>query len=127
MAPPPEPGEPRENWHYAGRAFSINRDLIYAGYPTPIEVVREDVEVNTSWRVFLRVADEAQNGVLGEPLRRIPWDFTARSSGDPEDYERGGRLMSEVPQGYYIDRRQLAGGYGGGGPPSGRPRQDHFG
>ena len=93
---PPDPGEPRENWHYTGRSISFNRNLIYASFPAPLEIVREDIEVNTYWRVYLRVVNEAQNGALGEPLRRLPWDFEARSSGDVEDYERGGRLKDTV-------------------------------
>lgn len=109
---PPEPGEPGENWHYAGRTFALNRDLIYEGPPVPLVIVREDVEVNTYWRVFVRVTGEAQNGALGEPLRDLPWDFTARSSGDVGDYERGGRVMDIPPAGYYVDLTQIADDYG---------------
>jgi TolB protein len=123
----PEPGEPRENWHYTGRAIAINRDLIYAGYPTPLEIVREDVEVNTYWRVYLRVVDEAQDGLLGEPLRYRPWDFTARASGDVEDYEQGGRLKDSVPTGYYIDLTQLAADFGWQRVPALRTWQYNFG
>jgi TolB protein len=123
----PDPGEPRQNWHYAGRAFAIDRDLVYAGYPTPIEVVREDVEVNTYWHVYVRVVDAAQNGSLGEPLRRMPWDFAARSSGAVEDYERGGRLKDSVPPGYYVDLTQLAEDYGWERLPAQRTWQYNFG
>lgn len=124
---PPEPGEPRQNWHYTGRAFAIDRNLVYAGPPAPIEVVREDIEVNTYWRVYLRVVDDAQNGALGEPLRRLPWDFAARSSGDVTDYERGGRLKDAVPPGYYVDLTQLADDFGWQRVPAQRTWQYNFG
>ncbi|MBN1201452.1 MAG: PD40 domain-containing protein [Anaerolineae bacterium] len=124
---PPEPGEPRQNWHYAGRAFSIDRDLVYAGFPPPVVVIREDVEVDTYWRVCVRVTDEAQDGVLGEPLRQMPWDLTARSSGDVVDYERGGTLMTEIPTGYYIDLTQLAADFGWQRVPAARTWQYNFG
>ncbi len=124
---PPDPGEPRENWHYSGRAIAFNRSLIYASFPTPVEIAREDIEVNTYWRVYLRVVNEAQNGALGEPLRRLPWDFTARSSGSVEDYERGGRLKDTVPPGYYIDLTRLAEDYGWERLPAQRTWQRNFG
>ena len=79
-----------------GRAFGINRNLI-AGFPARIEMAREDLDVNTYWRVYVRVADEAQNGQLGEPLRRLPWDMLSRDQGDVQAYDQGGRLKSEVP------------------------------
>jgi TolB protein len=124
---PPDPGEPRQNWHYTGRAISFSRNLIYAGTPIPVEIVREDIEVNTYWHVYLRVVNEAQNGALGEPLRRLPWDFTARSSGNVEDYERGGRLKESVPPGYYVDLTQLAEDYGWLRLPAQRTWQRNFG
>ncbi len=123
---PPEPGEPRQNWHYAGRAIAFNRDLVYAGEPAPIEVMREDTEVNTYWRVYVRVVSNAQNGALGEPLRRLPWDFAARSSGSVEDYERGGRLKDRVPAGYYVDLTQIAEDYGWQRLPAQRTWQRDF-
>lgn len=124
---PPEPGEPRENWHYTGRAIGIQRDLIYAGDPAPLQVVREEVEVNTFWRVYVRVADGAQDGSLGEPLRDMPWDFAARTSGDVTDYERGGRVRANIPTGYYIDFTQLAADYGWQRLPALRTWQQNFG
>jgi len=124
---PPDPGEPEQNWHYTGRAIAIQRDLIYAGQPAPIEVVREDREVNTYWRVYVRVVAEAQNGSLGEPLRQIPWDLTARGSGDVEDYERGGRLKDSVPAGYYVDLTQISEDFGWQRAPAQRTWQFNFG
>lgn len=124
---PPEPGEPRENWHYTGRAIAIDRNLVYAGSPAPVEVVREDVEVNTYWHVYVRVVDQAQDGTLGEPLRDLPWDLTARSSGDVDDYERGGRLRDTTPAGFYVDLTQIAADYDWQRLPAVRTWQYNFG
>jgi TolB protein len=62
--------------------------------------------------VYLRVAPESQNGQLGEPLRRLSWDFLSRSSGDVEAYNQGGRLRAAIPAGYYMDFTQVAADYG---------------
>ncbi len=107
----PAPGEPRRNWHMTGRAFSVTRNAI-AGFPPLIEVVREDIGVDTYWRVYVRVDEDAQFGQLGEPLRHMPWDFAARDSGDVEAYNQGGRLRAQMPGGYYLDFTQLALDYG---------------
>lgn len=123
---PPEPGEPRENWHYTGRAIAFDRNLIYAGPPAPVEIVREDKEVNIYWRVYVRVVADAQNGALGEPLRRMPWDFTARGAGDVQDYEQGGRLKDVVPPGYYVDLTQIAADFGWYRVPARRTWQSNF-
>jgi len=108
---PPQPGEERRNWLMTGRSFAINRNAI-VGFPAPLEVVREDLGVNTVWRVYVRVADNAQSGQLGEPLRHMPWDFASRNQGDVEAYNQGGRLRSEMPSGYYVDLTQLAADFG---------------
>ena len=107
----PQPGEERRNWHMAGRSFAINRNAI-VGFPPPIEIVREDLETETQWRVFVRVAEDQQSGQLGEPLRSMPWDFLSRNQGDVEAYNQGGRLRAAMPSGYYIDFTQLAHDYG---------------
>jgi TolB protein len=121
----PQPGEPNQNWHRTGRAFSFNRNLI-AGFPPPIEVVREDTDLQTFWRVYVRVADEAQTGQLGEPLRRMPWDFQSRDRGDVEAYEQGGRLRDEIPPGYYVDLTQIAEDYQWIRVPAGPDWRDNF-
>jgi TolB protein len=122
----PEVGQPRQNWHYAGRAFALRRNLISQGNPTPIVVVREDSEVDTYWRIYIRVNEGAQNGTLGEPLRQIPWNFDARVSEDVEAYEQGGKLMSNPPGGYYVDFTQLAADYGWFRIPAGRAWRQNF-
>ncbi len=107
----PQPGEERRNWYMTGRQFGVNRNLI-VGFPAQMEIVREDLDINTYWRVYVRVADEAQSGQLGEPLRQIPWDIASRNLGDVEAYDAGGRLKPQVPSGYYVDFTQLAADYG---------------
>ncbi len=107
----PDPGQSRQSWHYAGRAFDFDKNLVF-GSPSPVEVVREDVGVNTYWRVYLRVPEELQGGQLGEPLKHVPWDFASRSSGDPQAFEDGGRPKTSVPSGYYVDFTELAANFG---------------
>lgn len=115
---PPQPGEERRNWLMTGRAFALTRNSI-VGFPPPLEVVREDVGVDTRWRLYLRTSEDAQRGELGEPLRHLPWDFASRTSGDVEAYDQGGRLRSIMPGGYYIDLTQLAADYGWSRVPAG--------
>lgn len=107
----PDAGEESRNWYRTGRAFGITRNLI-AGFPSQIEVVREDIGVNTYWRVYVRVSEDAVSGELGEPLRQMPWDMLSRNSGDVQAYDEGGRLKDQVPSGYYIDFTELAEDYG---------------
>ncbi|MBL8117650.1 MAG: PD40 domain-containing protein [Anaerolineae bacterium] len=107
----PEPGEERRNWYMTGRAFGISRNLT-AGFPPQIELIREDIGINTFWRVYVRVNEDAPSGQLGEPLRRMPWDMLSRSSGDVQAYDQGGKLKTQMPSGYYIDFTQLAVDYG---------------
>lgn len=120
----PEPGQNRQDWHYTGRAFSFDRNLVF-NTPPPIEIIREDIGINTYWRVYVRVAESAQNGTLGEPLKQIPWDFDARRT-DPVAFEQGGKLKSNIPGGYYIDFTQLAEDYGWTRTPSGRNWRSNY-
>jgi hypothetical protein len=108
---PPEPGVERRNWLMTGRAFAITRSSI-AGSPAALEVVREDIGIDTYWHLYVRVVQDAQDGQLGEPLRRMPWDFASRTEGDVIAYDQGGRLRTEMPQGYYVDLTQIALDYG---------------
>ncbi|MCB9459550.1 MAG: PD40 domain-containing protein [Anaerolineaceae bacterium] len=107
-----EPGVPDRNWHKTGRAFSLDRNALL-GFPPEIEVVREEVGPldETYWRVYIRVDEDLQSGQLGEPLRRLPWDFLTRNQ-DIEAYNQGGRVRASVPTGYYVDFTQLAADYG---------------
>ena len=112
----PDPGQSLRNWHYAGRAFDFERNLVYSSsdQPSPVEIVREDnADGQTYWRVYIRVAESLQTGALGEPLKALPWDLASRSSAqDPQAYQDGGRLKPTVPSGYYVDFTALAADYG---------------
>jgi hypothetical protein len=105
----PLPGESNRSWNKAGRAFDF-----YYRYPISldpqVEVVREDQGTQTFWRVFLKTAQ--QDGTQGEPLRDLPWDFTARYDSDPQYYDRGGKLKEAIPAGYYVNFTALAADYG---------------
>lgn len=116
---PPQPGVERRNWYLTGRAFGLQRSGIN-GFPPPLEIVREDIGVETYWRVYVRVSEDAQSGQLGEPMRSLPWDFAARTSGDVEAYDAGGRLKLSVPTGYYVDVTEIAEDYGWMRAPAGR-------
>ncbi len=107
----PEPGEERRSWHMTGRAVEIASSEIL-GFPPTLEVVREERGVDTYWRLYIRVDEDQQSGQLGEPLRRMPWDFLAATQGDIEAFNNGGRLRREMPAGYYVDFTQLALDYG---------------
>ncbi|MDX1993770.1 MAG: hypothetical protein SF029_15385 [bacterium] len=116
----PQPGEDVQTWLKTGRAFAFNRNLILGGFPVPVELVREDTDLQTYWRVYVRVSEDAQSGQLGEPLRRAPWQFVTSAQGDVEAYDAGGRLQPQIPAGYYIDLTQLAEDYGWQRMPAGQ-------
>ena len=102
----PRPGQGRISWHVCGRAVDINQGFLRDGR---IELVREDIGGVTYWRVYIKA--KVQDGTLGEPLRAIPWDLTARSKGGLAAAQ-GGELKSEAPAGYYVDFTTLAADYG---------------
>lgn len=95
-----------EDWLYTGRAFAINSLMVNAGW---MVVVREDFGAQTYWRLYLRA--QLQDGSLGEPLRDLPWDLSARYNLDPQVYEQGGQYGA-VPPGYWVDVTALAIQYG---------------
>ncbi|MGD2078960.1 MAG: DPP IV N-terminal domain-containing protein, partial [Chloroflexota bacterium] len=105
----PLPGDTSENWNKAARAFDF-----YYRFPISVdpqvEIVREDVGSQTFWRVYLKTAQ--QDGSQGEPLRQLPWDFTARYDDDPRYYDQGGKPKETLPAGYYLDFTALAQDYG---------------
>jgi TolB protein len=104
---PLPPGFLWNDWLYTGRAFAFNTAVFDAGW---VEVVREDIGGETYWRVYVRTSP--QDGTLGEPLRLTPWDFQARYTGDPQDYDAGGAVKGSIPQGTYIDFTTLAHDFG---------------
>jgi TolB protein len=102
----PRPGQGRISWHVCGRAIDINQGFLRNGR---IQLVREDVGGVTYWRVYIKA--KRQDGSLGEPLRSLPWDLSARNEGGLAAAQ-GGKLKDEVPEGYYVDFTQLAADYG---------------
>lgn len=117
-------GEPFENWHKAGRAVAFNRNQ--GGFPENYEIILEQIGLDTYWRIFVRVPEEAQNGQLGEPLRHMPWDFSAATRGDLDAYRQGGRLRATMPAGYYVDLTELASIYGWERVPAGSDWRNNF-
>lgn len=104
----PRPGQSGRSWHVCGRAFDANQEFYDRDDPL-IQLVREDVGNETYWRVFIRAA--RQDGRMGEPLRVAPWDLKAREEGGLAAVQ-GGRLLEQVPGGYYVDFTTLAADYG---------------
>lgn len=95
------------DWLQTGRAIAINTLPMNAGW---MAVVPEAYGLQTYWRVYLRTRE--QDGSQGAPLHAIPWNFNARYSGNPLDYEMGGAPMSDIPSGYWVDFTDLAAAYG---------------
>lgn len=95
------------DWLYTGRAFALNRNLIRLDW---MHIVREDFGNDTYWRVYLKA--RYQDGSQGQPLARIPWDLSARYTGNTSSYEEGGMQYNDIPSGYWIDFTALAIEYG---------------
>ncbi len=106
LTSPPDPALGKD-WLYTGRAFALNPVLMNAGW---LLVVRENFGNYVYWHVYLRPS--AQDGSQGEPLVHHPWDLNARYNLDPVSYDQGGRLMDDIPSGYWVDLTELAGDYG---------------
>lgn len=105
----PLPGQTGRTWHKAGRAFDLYSQEALAFEPQ-VEVVREDIGLETYWRVYVRAA--RQDGSQGEPLRELPWDFRVRFGDEPQYYDQGGKWKDTIPAGYYVDFTALAADYG---------------
>ena len=95
------------NWLFAGRGMLINDIPRMAEW---LMVVQEDFGENTYWRIYLKTNN--QQGLQGKPLKRYPWDFSAKHSGSNEAYEKGGERSAFIPAGYWVDFTQLASTYG---------------
>jgi len=105
----PLPDQTNESWNKTGRAFDFYYREVLSFEPR-VEIVRQDVGGETTWRVYLRT--EEQDGSQGEPLRVLPWDFQSRFGDEPRYYEQGGRFKEVIPPGYYVDFTALAADYG---------------
>jgi TolB protein len=103
----PMPPKETLSWLRTGRAFAIARAAIAKGW---LVVVPDPNGTSAYWRLYIRTA--FQDGSLGEPLRDLPWDFDARSSGVSSALDSGGQYYKSIPVGYYVDFTQLAAGYG---------------
>jgi TolB protein len=101
------------SWLRTGRSFAISRSAISKGW---LVVVPDATGPSDFWRLYVRTA--LQDGTQGEPLRKLPWDFDARSSGTPSAFNSGGQSYNDIPTGYFIDFTQLAAEYGFGRIPS---------
>ncbi|MFQ5408955.1 MAG: TolB family protein, partial [Anaerolineales bacterium] len=104
---PQPPGQGRESWNVAGRAFDISQAAFNDGW---VYVVREDAGTRTFWQVWVRTAQA--DGTLGEPLHVRPWNFNTRFSGDPTAYDNGGSFLPEPPRGYFVNFTLMGQDYG---------------
>lgn len=104
---PPAPSQDYSSWLKTGRAFDVAKAAQDYGW---VKISREDYGFRTYWRVWLLAA--VQDGSLGEPLRRPPWNLAARHSGRPQPYDAGGELFNVMPSGYFVDFTTLAEDYG---------------
>jgi hypothetical protein len=95
------------DWLYTGRAFASTTMPMTAGW---MVILREEFGAETYWQVFLRA--RYQDGSAGVPLPGQPWDFNARTSGDPGVYEQGGSLEENIPAGYWVDFTRYAAAFG---------------
>jgi TolB protein len=103
----PLPPARQQDWLYTGRAFELHSALLSAGW---MQLVREEYEGQTYWRVFLRTADES--GGLGRPLTELPWDLSARYTSGDMAFNAGGQVAAGLPAGYWVDFTALAADYG---------------
>jgi TolB protein len=106
LTSPPDPAFGKD-WIYTGRAFTLNPVLLNAGW---VLAVQEKFGEEVYWQVYLRPS--AQDGSQGRPLTELPWDLNARYNLDPVAYDQGGRLMDNVPPGYWVNLTDLASAYG---------------
>ncbi len=104
---PQPPSMDYNSWLKTGRAFDFARAAEQFGW---VKLAREDFGYRTLWRVWLLAA--VQDGSMGEPLRRPPWNLAAAASGRPEPYDAGGEYFTVMPPGYFVDFTTLAEDYG---------------
>lgn len=91
------------SWHKSGRAVDTRLD-----YNNALEVVREDQQGETYWRMYLKTS--AQDGTMGEPLKDAPWDFSFRARWVVAPGEGG--VRKSMAYGFYVDFTELARQYG---------------
>jgi TolB protein len=96
------------SWHKSGRAVDTRLDYNDPRGIGGLEVVREDQQGETFWRMYLKTA--VQDGTQGEPLKDAPWDFSYRARWVVGKGEGG--TPKPVPYGFYVDFTELARQYG---------------
>ncbi|MDE3087766.1 MAG: PD40 domain-containing protein [Chloroflexota bacterium] len=96
------------SWHKAGRAWDSRLDYSDPRGIGGLEIVREDQQGETFWRVYLRAA--AQDGTMGEPLKEAPWDLSYRARWIVARGEGG--TKKPLPYGFYVDFTEEARQYG---------------
>jgi TolB protein len=104
----PPSGHSRMSWQLCGRGIGLDQDPYEDEQPS-VELLREDLNNVTYWRVMIRAAQ--QDGSMGEPLREAPWDLNARDDSGAAMVE-GGAPKRAIPAGYYVDLTTLADAYG---------------
>ena len=87
------------SWHKAGRAIDTRLD-----YGNALEIVREDQQGETFWRVYLRT--DKQDGTMGEPMKEASWDLSYRARWIVGRGEGG--TPKPLPYGFYVDFTELA-------------------
>jgi TolB protein len=95
------------SWHKSGRAVDTRLTLPSGGRET-IVLVREDVNAEVHWRVYLRAAK--QDGSQGEPLKAAPWNISVNARANLAPGEGG--LEDPIEYGYFVDFTDLARQYG---------------
>ena len=94
------------DWHYTGRAFSLNPLIANAGW---MVVSRHEIGQQSYWRIYLHT--QTQDGSKGMPLHDPIWDLNTRYNLDPSSYEAGGSF-APAPGGYWVDFTALAQNFG---------------
>ncbi len=99
------------SWHKTGRAIDLLFDWHDAQGQQALYVMREDLNSQVYWRLFLKCT--AQDGSMGAPLPQAPWHFWWHTAppGQPEMVPNGGQQLP-IPPGYFIDVTALAERYG---------------
>jgi TolB protein len=100
---PVAPSLDYNSWLKTGRAIDVAQAAEQFGW---VKITRENYGIQTYWRVWLLAA--VQDGTMGEPLRRPPWNLSARYSGRPQPYDAGGEYFTVMPPGYFVDFTTLA-------------------
>jgi TolB protein len=95
------------SWHKSGRAVDTLLTLPSGGRETMV-LVREDVNAEVHWRIYLRAAK--QDGTQGEPLKHAPWDISVNARANIAPGLGG--LEGDIEYGYFVDFTELARQYG---------------